>query len=977
MKINRGSEWRKWDLHVHTPATLCSDYGGNTEEIWSKYFEELERLSREKDIKVLGINDYLFIDGYKRVLKYKKDGGLSNIELLLPVVEFRLKEFVGSKDLGRINYHIIFADESILPIEQIETHFLSNFRGKGNLDADCPDYQTWGGIITRETLINLGEHIIFQTPPDKRTNANPIDVGFNNLNFELSKILEILGEGNEPNTFLRNKYFKAMGKAEWEDFRWEGSALEKKSLINNTHFIFSASPTIKKANDGLESLKKQGVNSRLLHCSDAHSFANDITNTTSKELGHCFTWIKSQPTFEGLKQIVYEPEERIKIQSDKPDFKEDKLIIDEIQFISKDKKFTQTPIKLSKNLNVIIGGKSSGKSILLYNIARTLLADDKLFKDEKIENKYNFREGDNLDSDFNFVIKTKIGTSQSRFDDEGKNIMPEIKYIPQNYLIKLAEPQQYKTGDSLNKVIRNLIIEDKDSKEKYDNTFITNVQANDKERERIIDNYFEIQNKISDLNNVLKTKSNKEVLEKNIEANLLRITDLKKEIGLSDEEIVKYNMLQKDLEVLNIDKNKISNDYRKITKFNNESENILNDLKRQKDIIAMSLENIEIQTEFKNVYQKLDELISDLDSFISSYDIENIDGKTFFKKENIFKKLQDEIKIKTNANDKDLEKYRKNAEVEKQIKSLEVSIEDDRKSLLAILQLNKESDTYKNELKNEKSKLFRIYKKSFREYGNIIKNLEGRVKVLEKDGLIINGRVKFNFPKFRKSILEISHGTYKSYNNWGILDSKLSALDNFDTKLFIKQMQGIFEVIDSNEFVLLSKINKQHAIKNLLEDYFFDYWEIEYKGDKLGKMSTGKASFVILMLIVGLSELKTPILIDQPEDNLDNRSVSKDLVEYLKQKKKERQIILVTHNPNIVVNADAENVIVANQKGQNDIESTSDYIFDYVNGALEDSFPKDINNTDLLKSMGIREHIADIVEGGKEAFKKREEKYGF
>ena len=45
-------------------------------------------------------------------------------------------------------------------------------------------------------------------------------------------------------------------------------------------------------------------------------------------------------------------------------------------------------------------------------------------------------------------------------------------------------------------------------------------------------------------------------------------------------------------------------------------------------------------------------------------------------------------------------------------------------------------------------------------------------------------------------------------------------------------------------------------------------------------------------------------------------------------------------------------------------------------GFLEDTFAKN-DSTDLLKSMGIREHIAEIVEGGKEAFKKREEKYGF
>ena len=114
--------------------------------------------------------------------------------------------------------------------------------------------------------------------------------------------------------------------------------------------------------------------------------------------------------------------------------------------------------------------------------------------------------------------------------------------------------------------------------------------------------------------------------------------------------------------------------------------------------------------------------------------------------------------------------------------------------------------------------------------------------------------------------------------------------------------------------------------------------------------------------------LSFPTSLNQQKINLNNL--------FLKEKKKERQIILVTHNPNIVVNADAENIIVANQKGQNDIESTSDFHFDYVNGALEDTFAKN-DSTDLLKSMGIREHIAEIVEGGREAFKKREEKYGF
>lgn len=93
MLYHRGSEWRKWDLHVHTPFSHASEYKGATDsEKWVNFFKELEELT--SDIKVIGINDYLFLDGYKKVLAYKKAGNLKNIELILPVIEFRLKEFV-------------------------------------------------------------------------------------------------------------------------------------------------------------------------------------------------------------------------------------------------------------------------------------------------------------------------------------------------------------------------------------------------------------------------------------------------------------------------------------------------------------------------------------------------------------------------------------------------------------------------------------------------------------------------------------------------------------------------------------------------------------------------------------------------------------------------------------------------------------------------------------------------------------------
>ncbi|MDQ6987016.1 MAG: hypothetical protein Q9M25_04345, partial [Mariprofundaceae bacterium] len=110
------------------------------------------------------------------------------------------------------------------------------------------------------------------------------------------------------------------------------------------------------------------------------------------------------------------------------------------------------------------------------------------------------------------------------------------------------------------------------------------------------------------------------------------------------------------------------------------------------------------------------------------------------------------------------------------------------------------------------------------------------------------------------------------------------------------------------------------------------------------------------------------------EDSLDNRAIYNKLVAYLKQKKKNRQIILVTHNANIVVNADAEEVIVANQHGE-DSKNQGDIKFQYITGSLENTKSKDAKTDIVLQSQGIREHACEILEGGTEAFKKRENKY--
>ena len=175
------------------------------------------------------------------------------------------------------------------------------------------------------------------------------------------------------------------------------------------------------------------------------------------------------------------------------------------------------------------------------------------------------------------------------------------------------------------------------------------------------------------------------------------------------------------------------------------------------------------------------------------------------------------------------------------------------------------------------------------------------------------------------------------------------------------------------------KFNGNRNIRDLIKEIFvndwFDYdYEIIYQGDNFKQMSQGKKAFVVLQLLLDYSDDKKPILIDQPEDSLDNRAIYHELRKYLVQKKDERQIIVVTHNPNIVVGADAENVIVANQHSPQ-TPNDREIKFDYINGALENSSLRNSSIKDILGQQGIREHVFEILEGGKEAFEKREQKY--
>ncbi len=149
--------------------------------------------------------------------------------------------------------------------------------------------------------------------------------------------------------------------------------------------------------------------------------------------------------------------------------------------------------------------------------------------------------------------------------------------------------------------------------------------------------------------------------------------------------------------------------------------------------------------------------------------------------------------------------------------------------------------------------------------------------------------------------------------------------------------------------------SKQFAHWLFGTDHIGVRYEISYDGIDIRKLSPGTRGIVLLLLYLALDDSDDrPLIIDQPEENLDPKSVFDELVALFIDAKAKRQVIIVTHNANLVINTDADQIIVA-EAGQHPSGGLPP--ISYVAGGLENA--------------PIRKAVCDILEGGEAAFRER------
>ncbi len=906
--FSQGSEWRKWDLHVHTPSSLVQHYGGDTDAVWEKYLSDLEKLPKE--FSVLGVNDYLFLDGYERLKKEKElNNRIPNIDLLLPVVEFRIEKFAGVNfgNLKRINLHVIFSNE--LPIETIKSQFLNTLEQSYKLNSGGD----WTRAITRESIQELGVEIKKGIPKAELSKfGSDLEEGFNNINVDEKQIFKSLKKD-----CFKGKYLIAVGKTEWDSLNWSDSSIAtKKSIINSAHIVFTASESIEAFNKAKESLKSQRVNNLLLDCSDSHDFS---TSKNKDRIGNCYNWIKADPTFEGLKQVIYDNEERLIIQELPPEEKSTYSVIERVEYTNHDGK--KQIVYLNQNLNSIIGSRAQGKSNLLKNIAYAV--------DPKQCELRGIYSNDFLHLNA-FRVFWADGKENTLAETEPKE--KGILFIPQKYLGEL--------------------IYDEDPK--FD-SFLINLFENKEDFRKALEDYRKFED-----SNILRITSGVRELLTTRTAGIDKGEKLKK-LGKKED----YEKEIKDIDS-------------KIKKFGKTASITPVELKAYE---KFNLEKTTKEKQLKTLYQDISsfEELKKEDVISSEYISELQFSKT--SREKIEQKLSDSDEaFKKEFVDEEVKMLRAlSAVVVKEITALETKAkplqEKINKSktlidLTNLLEKKKEIKKLIEDTEKELVELRKVYGEKKKEIITTYLEFENQYQSLKIDlGELNFSQVKivvtFDINSFKKMTDE-----YVNYHNsttfrknesgsYGHANGFLTdpAQWSYTTATFSTLLKELLDGVLSGNLLLKSSKDIETTLLELLRNrYKIDFLQsvTNKKGVQFPDMSDGEQMLSLLEFIFKFDDYNYPVLLDQPEDDLDSRAISTTIVDFIKLEKKERQIIIASHNANLVVCADSEEIIISEKDGNRNPA------FRYSTGAIE-------NPT-------INKEIVEVLEGGDKALEKRMKK---
>ncbi|MGA0565618.1 TrlF family AAA-like ATPase [Ancylobacter sp. VNQ12] len=963
---------------MHAPGTVLNDQFKGTDS-FEQYLAKIEAAAPA--IRALGVTDYYLLDTYERVRDAKhRDGRLAGVDLVFPNVELRLG--FGTVKGNWVNCHLLVNPEDPDHVGAAQ-RFLAQltFEYSGDRFACTPDELTRLGLKVDASL--SGRAALARGATQFKVSFEQLAELYRAIDWAKANILVAVAGSEHDGT---------------SGMRGESEGAQRQEVERFAHVIFASGASQrdfwlgrKDSATPQEIRARYGALKPCLHGSDAHETAK-----VGVPDGNRYSWVKGGAHFDALRQAVIDPAGRAFVGAAPPIRATPSQVISRVTI--QDASWAATPsVELNPGLVAIIGARGSGKTALVDAIAAGCDAASEHLSSAS----FLVRAGDLLDG---VSVRLDWGTGEPserelldyEYDADFDGRFPHARYLSQKFVEELCSADGM--TDALLREIERMIFEAHPEKEgtfRFDQLLDLRANRHRLARQReeeaigtLSDNIGQEREKRRQVSGLKQQLAQKEQAVKGLAAD-------------RDKLIVKGTEARADR--LTVIANAAEKVRSYLRHFANQESSLLSLQDEVKAFRQNKAPEALRQTKSSFVAARLGD--ADWQAFLLEYR-GDVDAALSAKLETARKAAASwRGTVPAPLTDPNRSYLADNADPEKtplavieaEAARLQALINIDTETakkfaglVKRIAEENTQIEATRVTLADCEGAAARMEELSTRRretYLRVFESIIAEEQVLRDLYQPLVDRLQAAQGTLRK--LSFSASRHADIKQWASLGEKLFDLrraGDFKGKGSLEQWastnlrkaweSGDIEAIDEaiqhftdawqDELLAVANVpaNDQAGHRNWLmrfakwlfsTDHIQISYSIDYEGTDITKLSPGSRGIVLLLLYLALDESDhSPLIIDQPEENLDPKSIFDELVSLFVAAKGKRQVIMVTHNANLVINTDADQIIVATAgpHSPGDLPPIT-----YQSGGLEDA--------------EMRKLVCDILEGGKAAFKER------
>ena len=1017
----RGSEWRQWDLHIHSPASF--QWSGSrfttdpNDPMNTSLLDQMVKALNAAEPAVYALMDYWTFDGWFALKRRQADQSAPKLcKTVFPGIELRLV----SPSIARLNAHVLFSD-------QIPDQDLKDFLSRLTIEIVSKP-------LSRASLIELARIVgkdklschgfkkaEVDTNDDIALQAGSTIAEINCDSYKRA-IQEVPG-GNAIG-FMPYDTSDGLKEVKWQEHYAYFIGLfsispifESRNFELRDAFLNIRTPKNSKYIDnfthGLLNIPRLVVSG-----SDAHQMVGKAGDNNKRGYGDFpsgkVTWIKADPTFEGLLQAIKEPAKRSFIGQVPP--KLEALRQYPMQFIDSVSVSSEAgarfsgmwldgcKVSLNKDLVAIIGNKGSGKSALADVLA--LLGNSRQHMHFSFLKRDRFRGKSGEPAKyFTATLNWLAGSSMTRNlnDNPLEENTEQVKYIPQGHFEELCNDHVSGKSNAFEQELRSVIFAHTSDQVRLGAASFDELIAQQESSYR--DQLADVRKRLGRINDdisfiegqlqpAVKKSIEELIAQKNQEINehirLKPIDAPRPSAELTEEEQATAKALDnlglklKELDMassghsqamINIAKKltaarevreKIRVLQRAFTEFVNGSE-------VDRKLLEIDLEKIAVLT--INV-----EALDAIEKELSGESAQGVAAQDNRDKSRVGLVLEQErLQASLNAPQQRYQEYltalsewntrhqnlvgtSAEAETLEGLKARLITITEHPKKLALFreerLKLVEEIYFILEAQRSSREALFYPIQELIRK--NELIREEYKLQFLAALGNSVDLLAANLF-----TLIKQNTGEFRGEDESLGVVKRLADQFDFNTKDGVKAFVSdlllkIENAISGSNIgitAILRKDKSPQDVYNLLFGLSFlePRYTLKFQETPIEQLSPGQRGALLLIFYLLVDKGRSPIILDQPEENLDNETVVSLLVPVLTEAKRTRQIIMVTHNPNLAVVCDAEQVIYAS------FDRKNGHKIYYCSGSIE--------------SPTTNKHVVDVLEGTMPAFTNRREKY--